>query len=123
MRYPIPYASTNDCDYNVTKMNASAHCDFGCRECGAPTYAADQACPTQCSKIYPGTPSNAGADPKLFDWPGASQHSVAIEDTLKVPADIAPGDYVLQWRWDCEMTSQVWTQCADITIADPAVVV
>lgn len=27
-----------------------------------------------------------------------------------------PGDYSVSWRWDCEQTSQVWTQCADITI-------
>lgn len=27
-----------------------------------------------------------------------------------------PGTYVLQWRWDCDQTSQVWTNCADITV-------
>ena len=43
-------------------------------------------------------------------------HSYAIEDELVVPADLAPGEYVLGWRWDCEMTSQVWSSCADITI-------
>ena len=25
-------------------------------------------------------------------------------------------DVVLGWRWDCEMSSQVWSSCADITI-------
>ena len=40
----------------------------------------------------------------------------AIEDALLVPASLAPGEYVLGWRWDCEMTSQVWTTCAAITI-------
>jgi len=43
-------------------------------------------------------------------------HEYAIEDELKVPTTIAPGEYVLGWRWDCEMTSQVWSSCADITI-------
>ena len=33
-----------------------------------------------------------------------------------VPADIPAGDYVVGWRWDCEMTSQVWSNCADITV-------
>ena len=28
----------------------------------------------------------------------------------------AAGEYVLGWRWDCEMSSQVWSSCADITI-------
>lgn len=39
-----------------------------------------------------------------------------IVDGLMVPADLAPGDYVLGFRWDCEQTSQVWSSCADITV-------
>lgn len=35
-------------------------------------------------------------------------------DLVTVPNK--PGDYILSWRWDCEQTSQVWTQCADIII-------
>jgi len=120
MRYPVPELTDVNCDYNVTKENASAHCDFHCPGCGAPTYSADAACPTVCSKHFPGTPSYAGADPKIFPWPvpGHDMHDFAIEDTLKVPSDIPAGDYVLGWRWDCEMTSQVWSNCADITIVD-----
>jgi len=26
---------------------------------------------------------------------------------------------VLGWRWDAELTAQVWSACADITIAAP----
>jgi len=33
------------------------------------------------------------------------------------PAAIPAGDYVLGWRWDAEMTSQIWQSCSDITIA------
>ena len=40
----------------------------------------------------------------------------ALEDGLKVPANIAAGEYVLSYRWGCEMTSQIWQSCADITI-------
>lgn len=36
-------------------------------------------------------------------------------DQLRVP-DLADGKYVLQWRWDCIETAQVWTSCADITL-------
>jgi hypothetical protein len=43
-------------------------------------------------------------------------HSYAVEDAVQVPTDIAAGDYVLGWRWDCEQTSQIWASCADITI-------
>ena len=36
---------------------------------------------------------------------------------VKVPTDLPPGKYVLGFRYDCEMTSQVWSSCADIQIA------
>lgn len=39
-----------------------------------------------------------------------------MEDTLRVPADIPAGEWVLGWRWDAEMTSQIWQSCSDITI-------
>jgi len=42
---------------------------------------------------------------------------VAVVDTLAVPASLSPGEYVLGWRLDCEATAQVWSNCADITIA------
>ena len=45
-----------------------------------------------------------------FPW------DVAIVDTLVVP-DVPAGDYVLQLRWDCEETAQVWTHCSDIQIS------
>lgn len=46
------------------------------------------------------------------------RHAVlpAIVDRLKLPSLLAPGDYVLGWRWDCEQTPQVWSSCSDITI-------
>ena len=25
---------------------------------------------------------------------------------LQIPKDISPGEYVLSWRWDCELTAQ-----------------
>lgn len=37
-------------------------------------------------------------------------------DSVQVPKDATPGQYILGFRWDCEQTSQVWTQCADVTI-------
>jgi hypothetical protein len=36
---------------------------------------------------------------------------------VKVPTDLAPGKYVLGFRYDCESTAQVWSNCADITLA------
>lgn len=42
--------------------------------------------------------------------------NLEIVDLLQIPIDIPPGDYVLQWRWDCEETAQIWASCADVTI-------
>lgn len=41
--------------------------------------------------------------------------NVSIVDTLTVP-DVATGNYVLQFRYDAEQTSQVWNSCADLRI-------
>jgi len=42
----------------------------------------------------------------------------AIYDTVHIPIDLAPGDYVVGFRWDCEQTPQVWSSCGDVTIID-----
>ena len=59
-------------------------------------YAADAACPTDCSKQFPGLPSNACSDPSFMPdpLPAHDYHDFAIEDTLRVPSDLPPGDYV-----------------------------
>jgi hypothetical protein len=89
-----------------------------CTGCGAPWYAADDACPTRCSDQFPGLPAYTGSDPAIFPDPLYPHWftEYAIEDELRVPANLPAGDYVLGWRWDCEMTSQVWSSCADITL-------
>ena len=46
--------------------------------------------------------------------------NVEMVDTLQLPAHLAPGRYVLQWRWDCEESDQVWASCSDVTITDAA---
>jgi len=115
MRMPVPDFDTHPCDYRVP---AGEHCQTSCPGCGSPWYAADSACPTNCAKAFPGLPAVASADPHVFTdpLPGANFHEYAIEDELRVPTDLPPGEYVLGWRWDAEMTSQVWSSCADITL-------
>lgn len=39
-----------------------------------------------------------------------------ISDHVWIPADLASGEYVLGWRWDCEETAQIWQNCADVSI-------
>lgn len=50
--------------------------------------------------------------PCAGNWPT----TVTIMDTVRVPAYLKPGDYVLSWRWDCELTAQVWNACSDIRV-------
>lgn len=64
-------------------------------------------------------PDQVGPDfPEPF--PGGSGHdwNFSLMDRLRVPSDLPLGDYVLSWRWDCEQTPQVWSNCADISIVD-----
>jgi len=51
--------------------------------------------------------------------------NLEIVDVLKIPANLKPGRYVLQWRWDCEETDQIWASCSDVavTAAAPTLVV
>lgn len=39
-----------------------------------------------------------------------------VIDHVQVPSDLAPGDYVLSFRWDCEDTFQIWNMCSNIRI-------
>lgn len=45
------------------------------------------------------------------DWNGYS-----VRDVVRIPKDISPGHYILGFRYDCEATAQVWSNCADVTI-------
>jgi len=46
---------------------------------------------------------------------------VGIMDAVKVPAHLTPGKYVLGWRYECEATAQVWSNCADIELVADSV--
>ena len=54
------------------------------------------------------------------DFPNPCGHNNAGKnpasmDEVYVP-EVPPGEYVVGFRWDCETSSQVWSNCADITI-------
>ena len=111
---PHPTHCASECDYVVPQ---GQHCTGACgKACGPPWYVADNACPTDCTR-YPGLP-HGGSDPAYFvnPLPQVDWHTFAVEDTVVVPTHIAPGPYVLGWRWDAESSSQIWASCADITI-------
>ena len=41
------------------------------------------------------------------DWNG-----YAVKDMVEIPKDLKPGKYILGFRYDCEATAQVWSNCA-----------
>ncbi|CAJ1443282.1 unnamed protein product [Effrenium voratum] len=43
----------------------------------------------------------------------------SVADLVQVPEDLPAGDYLLSWRWDCEQSTQVWQNCADLRIVEP----
>jgi len=40
----------------------------------------------------------------------------SIVDKVHVPTDLKPGSYLLQWRWDCEGSAEIFEQCADVLV-------
>lgn len=61
---------------------------------------------------FAGNPSIGGAPSAapLYKW--------AVIDTVKIPANLPTGNYVLSYRHDSEQTAQTWSSCADIHIVD-----
>ena len=43
-------------------------------------------------------------------------YNLLIVDTVKIPDNLVPGEYVLGWRWDCEESTQIWASCSDVKI-------
>merc|ERR1712083_1035696 len=41
------------------------------------------------------------------------------KDSVVVPSSLAPGDYVLGWRWDGSGGNQVWVSCASMRLVAP----
>lgn len=79
----------------------SAICD------GASASKATGECPAG-TEWYPALAGLSGYG--KYQWPWS------IVDKVVVPEDLEAGEYLLSWRWDCEETSQVWQNCADIRI-------
>jgi len=62
--------------------------------------------PNEAGKFTPPLPGLVG-----------SHWAFSLIDQVQLPKELTAGNYVLSWRWDCEITPQVWTNCADITIS------
>eukprot|EP00656_Telonema_subtile_P056025 TRINITY_DN8857_c0_g1_i1.p1 TRINITY_DN8857_c0_g1~~TRINITY_DN8857_c0_g1_i1.p1 ORF type:complete len:345 (+),score=39.24 TRINITY_DN8857_c0_g1_i1:155-1189(+) len=43
-------------------------------------------------------------------------HDYSVVDKVLIPEELPEGDYLVSWRWDAEQTTQIWQNCADVTI-------
>lgn len=116
-RNPIPRI-----DDSPEDSGEPAH-DTGCHDgaVGAGCRAFSPVCEEGTPPWHKIEPAARESDVEGFcsgDWTGGM-----IVDRVVIPAGIAPGDYVLGWRWDCEETAQIWTNCADVAVSAPGVVV
>ena len=63
----------------------------------------------------PNPPAKGGYGGLCSGWYGPD--NLEIVDKVRVPAKLS-GRFVVQWRWDCEESAQVWQNCADVTIRE-----
>eukprot|EP00658_Telonema_sp_P-2_P067099 TRINITY_DN56039_c0_g1_i1.p1 TRINITY_DN56039_c0_g1~~TRINITY_DN56039_c0_g1_i1.p1 ORF type:complete len:165 (+),score=42.00 TRINITY_DN56039_c0_g1_i1:37-531(+) len=47
-------------------------------------------------------------------------YNLEVVDTVQVPEDLAPGNWVMNWRLDCEESNQIWQSCSDLAITGNA---
>lgn len=104
-------STPNGCMDWEGRSNHNAHVDGPCVPCPE-TLGSD--CSRCSNPGWPGKGPRPAFPPAL---PGIIEGSTAgVLDVLKVPADLPAGEYVLGWRYDCEGTAQVWSNCADVTL-------
>jgi len=85
--------------------NAQVDCYGAC--CGSGASKAHGVCP-EGTEFYPAVSGHSGFGKSVPEW--------SIMDKVVIPTSLAEGDYMLSWRWDCEESTQVWQNCADIRL-------
>ena len=111
-----------DLDVNYHPANYDCGCKVGeerdaCRTPGNCSSGACEPCPetpgSDCSRCDNGVarsfPLPEGCDESCY------RQQPTVLDVVRVPK-LAPGKYVLGFRYDCEATAQVWSNCADSVI-------
>lgn len=96
---------------------------FGCPSGGVklPPYVGDKDCVgPQFPPAIEGDEFWGFSDYNLSNGDQINHYLPYIKDFVVVP-DLAPGHYVLSWRWDAEQTPQIWNSCSDILISRPEV--
>lgn len=89
--------------------NQQVDCYGAC--CGSSSSKAHGACP-EGTEFYPGLSGHTGFGKNVPEW--------SMMDKVVIPEDLEEGEYFLGWRWDCEESTQVWENCADIELTKDA---
>lgn len=104
------------------------NCDLGQACSNYPGKSSDQTKPYPETHLRPGQTAERCPTGLMFPTKWDDGHGsgavgktfggfpFTMQDQVKVPEDMAAGEYVLSWRWDCEQTPQVWNSCADINV-------
>jgi len=104
---PVP--SNESGGGNNDPWNTQVDCYGAC--CGSASSKAHGVCPAG-TEFYPAVSGHSGFGKNVPDW--------SIMDKVVIPSDLEEGEYLLSWRWDCEESTQVWQNCADIRLTKDA---
>ena len=76
---------------------------------------------SDCSRCDNNWPLVGGPPAFAPPCPGCdgNRHDITICNVVLIPPHLAPRmrKYVLGWGYDCQASSQVWDNCADVTLA------
>ena len=95
---------TKNCPARVwdNQVNCYGQCD------GTASLEKDGSCSEGTANFPAPAPAISGFGKRGWSW--------SIADRVQVPSNLKPGKYLLSWRWDCEESTQVWENCADIVV-------
>lgn len=85
--------------------NTQVDCYGAC--CGSTSSKAHGVCPDG-TDFFPAVSSQSGFGKNVPEW--------SIMDRVLIPESLEEGEYLLSWRWDCEESTQIWQNCADIRL-------
>ena len=86
-----------------TQVDCYGNCD------GVNASKATGVCPAGTENFPPPASGKySGFGKGIWEW--------SVVDLVVVPEEIEPGKYLMSRRWDCEESTQVWQNCADIVV-------